>query len=71
MKRPEIVKVQRLLYPRNGPALIYDQKRERQQQVELPDDVRHQMGGELKAYFEAEWSRNKWRIGKRVAKQPW
>jgi hypothetical protein len=66
-----IVKVQRALFPRDAPALIYDQSRAHTVQAELSEDVRHQMGGEAKAYFRAVWTGKTFVLRERVANQPW
>lgn len=72
----QIVKIQRPMFPVNAPFLIYDEKRHHTTQVpehELPDHVRSYFttSEELKAYFFAVWTQNRWAVGSKTGDQKW
>lgn len=54
-----------------APALIYAQGRDRLVQQHLFAGHRLAMGSDFKAFFEAEWDGQQWKLGKRVEDQPW
>ena len=69
----EIVKVQVPLIS-NDPAehaLVYAEGRKRVVQQPLDYTTKQLMGDDSKAFFEAEFRRGKWTIGKRVKDRDW
>lgn len=55
----ETVKVQRPIFPPDGPWLMYDRDRKHVVEVDaraIPQYVRDQMGKDHKAYFVGAWS---------------
>ena len=71
VKQGEIVKVQRALFPRDAPGLVYDRKSKHCVQMQIPEGVKLQMGGEPKAFFRAHWTGATWDIRQRVGWQSW
>jgi len=76
MNMTEIIKVQRPLstnHPGN-PWLLYDKNHthvEHREEGAIDKKVRTDMGSDVKAYFEAEWSSEGWKIGKKVLAEDW
>lgn len=70
-----IVKVQRALFPKNAPALIYDRKQSWIEQRSLGCDVAADLGSDPKGYFQATLKSDGggkcWIIGNRVKDQDW
>jgi hypothetical protein len=68
-----IVKVQMPLNAAHPalPALVYARGRVGTTQQTLDSETLRQMGGDVKAFFEAEHDGYRWKIGKRVAFQKW
>jgi len=66
----QIVKVQRALFPPDGESLVYDKDKKHVQTIELPAAVRHKMGHDVKAFFEATWT-GTWLIYERTSDQSW
>lgn len=67
----EIVKVQRAIVPKDGPALIYDRRRRHEVSATLSPDIMKAMGDDFKLFFEAEWTGSGWKIGKQAPWQEW
>ena len=70
---PQIVKVETKLWPSSEPALISPKSGHPRTRQPLSRDIKDQMGGAVRSYFEAEYDvdARRWKIGKRVAKQIW
>lgn len=73
-----IVKVQIAIYASGvtmpgapTPALIYDKSRTHIREQVISDKIRTELNGELKAFFEADWDGEEWRLIKRVEWQDW
>lgn len=68
-----IVKVQVPLFSTDPdvPALVYAEGGSWMTQQQLHPSTRRQMRDDAKAYFEADYQRGIWKIGKRVGDQPW
>jgi hypothetical protein len=72
----EIIKIQRSLssnYPSN-PWLLFDKKQmhvEHSEESLMDKKVKAAMGDAVKGYFEAEWSLDGWKIGRKVRDQDW
>jgi len=71
----EIVKVQ-LPLSTNDPdqrdfALVYAEGRRCMVQQRIDPGTRAAMGGDVKAFFEADYKRGAWKIGSRVGDRRW
>jgi hypothetical protein len=71
----EIVKVERPS-PANSldPWLLYDKKRAHVEQrgpTFVDETIHKAMGGAHKAFFQAEWSADGWKIGDKVLDENW
>ncbi|UQZ90217.1 hypothetical protein C4J81_13800 [Deltaproteobacteria bacterium Smac51] len=67
-----IVKIQRAIYPPNGPLLIYDRGREFVAQPKASKKVLKALGGDSKGYFEVTISQgNNIEIIRRIPDQTW
>lgn len=53
------------------PALIYDARRKHLVQQQLDANTRLAMGHDYKAFFEANWDGQQWKLVSRVGLQPW
>jgi hypothetical protein len=53
------------------PALVYDERNTHVVQQPLDRHATALMGHDYKAFFEAEWDGNHWKLGKRVGYQDW
>lgn len=67
----EIVKVQRAIVPKDGPALIYDRRRRHEIATPLSPSVTKIMGDDYKLFFHAEWTGSTWIIGQQAPWQEW
>lgn len=68
-----IVKVQIPIFSNDpaAPVLIYDERRRHTvMQQQIDDNAKRLMGSDYKAFFEAEWDGETWKLGKRVRFQP-
>lgn len=65
------VKVTRVMYPVGQPAEIRDRGNILSSKQHLSDVIRHQMGGERIAYFDAEKHGDKWVLTKILENQKW
>jgi hypothetical protein len=70
---PQIVKVETKLWPSSEPALIYPRSGNPRTRQRLSADIKDQMGGAVRGYFEAEFDvdARHWKLGKRVSNQAW
>lgn len=72
---PEVVKVQ-IALSTNDPhqrdlALVYEQGRKRMVQQSLDPATQAAMGDDVKAFFYAQFSIDRWVIGRRVNDRDW
>jgi hypothetical protein len=71
----ETVKVQRPLFPPDGPWLIYGRNHKHSREVPhflIPDYVKKAMGDDKKAYFVGAWSSIVgWGLSSRVKDEDW
>jgi hypothetical protein len=69
----KIVKVQRALYPKTAPWLVYAEDR-RETFIEaskIPDHVKKALGDNVKGYFLASWDGGRWNFGAKVSDPGW
>jgi hypothetical protein len=68
-----IVKVQVPLFTSDThkKALVYDERRAQQTLQVLDKKENALMGGDIKAFFEADWDGERWRLVRRVRFQSW
>jgi hypothetical protein len=76
MNMTEVIKVQRPLSSNDlgNPWLLYDKGRVHvvhTKEALMDKTVRAAMGNAIKGYFEAEWSSEGWKIGKKARDQDW
>jgi hypothetical protein len=66
-----IIKIQRALFPANGPCLVYNESRSLTFQHALVPELQEALGDRPKAYFEAKVVKGKISILHQVEDQTW